>query len=70
MDPAGQPPSVQVAYQLYQEASNMYEVEISSFPKMCLSGEVTVSSRSLGNLHGKLVGIIDKLNQALNALKQ
>jgi hypothetical protein len=70
MDPAGQPPPVQAAYQLYQEAANIYEVEISNFPRTCVSGEVTFSSTSLGNLHGKLVGIIDKLNQALNALKQ
>ena len=70
MDPAGQPPSVQAAYQLYQEAANIYEVEISNFPRTCVSGEVTVSTTSLGNLHGKLVGIIDKLRQALNALKQ
>jgi hypothetical protein len=70
MDPSGQPPSVQAAYQLYQEAANIYEVEISNFPRTCVSGEVTVSTTSLGNMHGKLVGIIDKLYQALNALKQ
>ncbi len=70
MDPSDQPPPVQAAYQLYQEAVNLYKVEVSNFPKMCASEGGMVTGKSMGDLHFKIVKITGKLGQALNALKR
>ena len=69
MDPAGQSPSVQAAYQLYQEALNTYQVEVSNFPKACATGEVTVSPVGFGTLHKNIEAVLKKLHQAQAALQ-
>ena len=69
MDPAGQPASVQAAYQLYQEAMNTYQVEVSNFPKACAAGEVTVSPVGFGTLNKNIKVVLEKLYQAQAALK-
>jgi len=69
MDPAGQPASVQAAYQLYQEALSSYQVEVSNFPKACAAGEVTVSPVGFGTLHKNIEAVLKKLHQAQAALK-
>ena len=69
MDTTGQPASVQTAYQLYQEALNLYQVDVSNFPKSCVAGEVTVSPVGMSALHDNIVNILDKLTEAQNALK-
>jgi len=69
MNPAGQPASVQAAYQLYQEALNLYQVEVSNFPKACVAGEVAVSPVGFGTLHKNIEAVLKKLHQAQAALK-
>lgn len=69
MNPAGQPASVQAAYQLYQEALNLYQVEVSNFPKACAAGEVAVSPVGFGTLHKNIEAVLKKLHQAQAALK-
>ena len=69
LDPAGQPASVQAAYQLYQEALNQYQADVSNFPKACAAGEVSASPVGFSALHNTIVAILDKLNQAQAALK-
>jgi hypothetical protein len=69
LDSAGQPASVQAAYQLYQEALNTYQVEVSNFPKACAAGEVTVSPVGFGTLHKNIEAVLQKLHQAQAALK-
>jgi hypothetical protein len=69
MDPTGQPASVQAAYQLYQEALNLYQVEVNNFPKACAAGEVAVSPVGFGTLHKNIEAVLQKLHQAQAALK-
>lgn len=69
MDTAGQSPSVQAAYQLYQEALNTYQVEVSNFPKACATGTVTVSPLGFGTLHKNIEAVLNKLYQAQAVLK-
>ncbi len=69
MDPAGQPASVQAAYRLYQEALNIYQVEVSNFPKACAAGEVSVSPVGFGSLHKNVEAVLQKLRQAQAALQ-
>ena len=69
MDPASQSASIQSAYQLYRDALNQYETEISSFPKMCAADRATLSTVSVGNMHGKLITLINTLYRAQNVLK-
>ena len=69
MDPAGQPAAVQTAYQLYQEAMNLYQVEVSNFPKACAAGEVTVAPVAFGTLSKNIRAVLDKLYKAQAVLK-
>jgi hypothetical protein len=69
MDPTGQPPSVQAAYKLYQEAINLYQVDVSNFPKACAAGEVMVSTVGFNALRGTIIKVLNKLTEAQNALK-
>ncbi len=69
MDPAGQPPAVQAAYQLYQEALNLYQTDVSNFPKMCAADGVKVSPVGFSALLGTINQVLDKLTAAQNALK-
>jgi hypothetical protein len=69
MDPADQSPSTQEAYRLYQEALAHYETDVSSFPKTCIAGEVTVSTTSMGNLKKLIVNVLNQLYQAQAVLK-
>jgi hypothetical protein len=69
MDPTGQPESVQSAYQLYQEALNIYQLEVSDFPRACMAGEVTVAPVGFPALWARVGDILVKLRQAQAALK-